>query len=561
MKILLTAVNAKYIHMNPAVRILKAYADEYGSITEIAEYTVNMEYDIILRDICRRKPGVIAFSCYIWNISFVRKLAEDVKIVLPGTDIWLGGPEVSFDAEKRLEETACLKGVIRGEGEIPFKELCAHYAEGKEISEVPGITYRSGNSIITNPDAPQIPLDDVPFIYGDMTEYADRLVYYETSRGCPFSCSYCLSSRDRPVRFRSMELLEKELQVFLDAGVRTVKFTDRTFNIDHDHAQSIWRFIKEHDNGKTVFHFEIGADLLNDDEIKLLSSMRPGLVQLEIGVQSTNPETLNAVNRKHGLNRILKASEALRKNGNMHIHLDLIAGLPYEDLESFKRSFDQVIALRPHDMQLGFLKLLKGCELSERAEEYGLTASKEPPYEVRRTPWLSPEDIFELKDVEEMCGVYYNSGRFRNTVERLAETAGSHYRVFKELADLYKKKGWAGRPHTHLNRAENLARLTDAEEIKELILYDLYLNENLKKRPSWAQDQRSDAALKALYSKYKTPGKDIHIERFGFDVKAYSENGRLVKKENYLVFDYGKRDIITNDAEVTYGAFEEAESD
>ena len=560
MKILLTAVNAKYIHMNPAIRILKAFAAEYDDITETAEYTINADYGAVLKDICRRRPDVVAFSCYIWNITYIYRLAADIKLVLPETDIWLGGPEVSFDAEERLKENAALKGIIRGEGEIPFRELCGYYAGDRSLRDVSGITYRDDDgSIRSSKDAEKICLDEIPFIYDDMTEYRDRLVYYETSRGCPFSCSYCLSSRDRPVRFRSMKQIKKELGVFLNAGVRTVKFTDRTFNIDHEHAMEIWRFIREHDNGSTVFHFEIGADLLNDDEISMLRSLRPGLVQLEIGVQSTNPETLKAVHREHGLSKIKAAAAALRENGNIHIHLDLIAGLPYEDLNSFKRSFDEVISLKPHDMQLGFLKLLKGCELRERAGEYGIISSAEPPYEVLKTPWLSPEDIFELKDVEEMCEVYWNSGRFKASASWLFERYKSPYGALKALADLYRDRGFAGRPHTHLHRAEILGMMCGDPEFRELILYDLCLTEDIKRRPSFAPDLRGDREIKDLYGKYKTPGKEMHIERFSYDVKAFSEGGALEKRENFTVFDYGRRDPITNDAEVFYGTFEEAE--
>ena len=349
MKFLLVAINAKYIHSNPAVYSLRAYAGEYGEQISLAEYTINQSIDVMLKGIFRRKPEVLCISCYIWNISIARELAEEVHRVLPDTKIWLGGPEVSYDAKQVLERNPQITGVMMGEGEETFLELVRHYADGAPgISEIRGIAWRGGDGLIRdNGFRGPVDLDTVPFIYQDLSGFENRILYYESSRGCPFSCSYCLSSIDRKLRFRSMGLVKRELQFFLDHKVPQVKFVDRTFNCSHQRALEIWRYLTEHDNGVTNFHFEIAADLLNEEELELIASMRPGMIQLEIGVQSTNPEVIREIRRKMDFDRVARVVRRLSENHNVHLHLDLIAGLPLEDFTSFGRSFDQVYALRP----------------------------------------------------------------------------------------------------------------------------------------------------------------------------------------------------------------------
>lgn len=295
----MAAINAKYIHSNLAVYSLKAYAEKYQDRIGLAEYTINQNLDDILKGIYRDHPEVLCISCYIWNISYVKNLIREVHKVLPDTAIWLGGPEVSYDARKVLEEHPEVTGVMKGEGEVTFLELAGFYLEGiSELAKIDGITYRDGDQIQENPWRGITDLSTIPFVYKDLKKFENRIIYYESSRGCPFSCSYCLSSIDKKLRFRDLELVKEELQFFLDHNVPQVKFVDRTFNCKHDHAMAIWKYLIAHDNGITNFHFEVAADLLNEEEIALIRTMRPGMIQLEIGVQSTNPDTIREIHRK-----------------------------------------------------------------------------------------------------------------------------------------------------------------------------------------------------------------------------------------------------------------------
>ena len=365
MKILLIAINAKYIHSNLAVYCLRACAGEYREQVEIAEYTINHQKEEILADIYRRKPDVAAFSCYIWNREYVAGLIRDFHLLCPKVPVWAGGPEVSYDAVRFLQEYPQAAGVMAGEGERSFRALAEIYARGleaeTELAGIPGLIWRRASGEISeNLPAKQMDLDEIPFVYESLEDFAHKIIYYESSRGCPFSCSYCLSSIDKRVRFRSLELVFQELQFFLDAKVPQVKFVDRTFNCSHSHAKAIWRYLAEHDNGITNFHFEIAADLLDEEELEILAGMRVGLIQLEIGVQSVNPKTLQEIERVTEISRLAQRTAYVRGGNNIHQHLDLIAGLPYEDYESFIHSFNEVYAMAPQQLQLGFLKVLKG---------------------------------------------------------------------------------------------------------------------------------------------------------------------------------------------------------
>ena len=388
--ILLAAINAKYIHSNLAVYSLKAYAKKYQDQIGLAEYTINQNLDDILKGIYRDHPEVLCISCYIWNISYVKNLIREVHKVLPDTAIWLGGPEVSYDARKVLEEHPEVTGVMKGEGEVTFLELAGFYLEGiSELAKIEGITYRDGDQIQENPWRGITDLSTIPFVYKDLEKFENRIIYYESSRGCPFSCSYCLSSIDKKLRFRDLELVKEELQFFLDHNVPQVKFVDRTFNCKHDHAMAIWTYIHEHDNGITNFHFEVSADLLNEKEIALINRMRPGLIQLEIGVQSANEITIREINRTMKIDVLSTIVDKIKKGNNVHQHLDLIAGLPYEGYESFGKSFDRVYKMNPEQLQLGFLKVLKGSVMHDRAQEYGIVYQDRAPYEVLSTKWLT----------------------------------------------------------------------------------------------------------------------------------------------------------------------------
>lgn len=548
MKILLAACNAKYIHSNLAVYNLKSCSGEYSSRVVVKEYTINQLRDDILKDIYLEQPDVICFSCYIWNISFVRELVPDLKKILPQVEFWAGGPEVSYDAVEFLKKNPAFLGVMVGEGEETFHELAGYYIERKPetLSEIRGVAFRDENkdrNIVHTGWRELMDLSKVPFAYSNLTEFKNRIIYYESSRGCPFSCSYCLSSIDKKLRFRDIELVKKELQFFIDNKVPQVKFVDRTFNCKHDHAMEIWRYITEHDNGITNFHFEISADLLRAEELALMKTMRPGLIQLEIGVQSTNPQTIKAIRRTMDFEKLKRIVEQIHSFGNIHQHLDLIAGLPYEGYDSFHKSFCDVYALHPEQFQLGFLKVLKGSHMMEMTGEYQILYKDREPYEVLSTAWLTYGEILRLKMVESMVEVYYNSGQFKNTLVFLEKYFDDPFRMYEALGRFYEKKGYSEISHSRMRRYEILMEFAGEqkeippEALSDVMLLDLYLRENLKSRPSFASDQKPYERLIWDYRKAKKIPKTAHIEVF-----------RDGKK---LLFDYTDRDPLTNNAQLT----------
>ena len=548
MKILLAACNAKYIHSNLAVYNLKSCSGKYSPNVVIKEYTINQIRDDILKDIYLEQPDVICFSCYIWNISFVKELVPDLKKILPHVDFWAGGPEVSYDAVEFLKKNSAFFGVMVGEGEETFHELAGYYIERKPqtLKEIRGVAFHDETkvpNIVHTGWRELMDLSKVPFAYSNLTEFKNRIIYYESSRGCPFSCSYCLSSIDKKLRFRDIELVKKELQFFIDNKVPQVKFVDRTFNCKHDHAMAIWRYITEHDNGITNFHFEISADLLREEELALMKNMRPGLIQLEIGVQSTNPQTIKAIRRTMDFEKLKGIVEQIHSFGNIHQHLDLIAGLPYEGYDSFHKSFCDVYALRPEQFQLGFLKVLKGSHMMEMTGEYQILYKDREPYEVLSTAWLTYGEILRLKMVESMVEVYYNSGQFKNTLVFLEKYFDDPFRMYEALGRFYEKKGYSEISHSRMRRYEILMEFAGeqkeipSEALSDVMLLDLYLRENLKSRPSFASDQKPYERLIWDYRKAKKIPKTAHIEVF-----------RDGKK---LLFDYTDRDPLTNNAQLT----------
>lgn len=541
MKILLAACNAKYIHSNLAVYDLKAYSSDYDEHVILREYTINQPKDEILKDIYSSGADVVCFSCYIWNISFVRELIRDLVKILPKTAFWAGGPEVSYDAEKFLTEMPEMTGVMVGEGEKTFHDLLEFYIDGKDsLEEISGIAYRTGDKIIHNGWRELMDLSAIPFVYEHLEKFENRIIYYESSRGCPFSCSYCLSSIDKKLRFRDLELVKKELQFFVDHRVPQVKFVDRTFNCKHEHAMTIWKYILEHDNGVTNFHFEISADLLREEEMELMSQMRPGLIQLEIGVQSTNPETIRAIHRHMDLKKLEHCVNRVHSFRNIHQHLDLIAGLPYEDYDTFHQSFNDVYQMKPDQLQLGFLKVLKGSLMQKEAEVYGIVYKEKEPYEVLSTNWLTYGEVLKLKMVESMVEVYYNSGQFWHTLEYLVPFEKDAFTFYEKLGSFYEKKGYSEISHSRMRRYEILLEYlqeeTDVptEVAAQKMLYDLYLREKLKKRPVFAPDQKQYETAVWNYRKNNQVSKTAHIEVF--------ENGTVI------LFDYEKRDPLSNNA-------------
>ena len=545
MKILLVACNAKYIHSNLAVYDLQAYASDYADHIVLKEYTINQQKDDIMRDIYLEHPDVVCVSCYIWNLSFVKELMADLIKILPGADFWAGGPEVSYDAEKFLTENSEFKGVMVGEGEETFKELAGYYVEKnpQDLKDMTGICYRDGDQIIHNGWRQIMDLSSIPFIYKDLSEFKNRIIYYESSRGCPFSCSYCLSSIDKKLRFRDTETVKKELQFFIDNKVPQVKFVDRTFNCKHDHAMAIWKYINEHDNGVTNFHFEISADLLREEELQEMSTMRPGLIQLEIGVQSTNPDTIKVIHRTMDFEKLKGIVDRIHSFGNIHQHLDLIAGLPYEDYDSFRHSFNDVYALKPQQLQLGFLKVLKGSHMMEMCREYGIVYKTQEPYEVLSTKWLDYDHVLKLKTVENMVEVYYNSGQFQNTLEYLEKFFPDAFSIYERLGSFYMEKGYGDVSHTRMRRYEILLEFLEdvpeisMDQVKDQMVYDLYLRENLKSRPGFARDQKPFERQIWDFRKREKVAKNAHVEVFA--------DGTV------LLFNYADRDPLTNNAHVT----------
>lgn len=544
MKILLAACNAKYIHSNLAVYDLQVYAAKYADHIILKEYTINQQKDDIMRDIYLEHPDVVCVSCYIWNISFVKELMADLTKILPDADFWAGGPEVSYDAEKFLAENPEFTGVMVGEGEETFLELSGHYIEQSpaDLKDITGVCYRNGEKIVHNGWRQIMDLSSIPFIYKDLADFKNRIIYYESSRGCPFSCSYCLSSIDKKLRFRDTEMVKKELQFFIDNKVPQVKFVDRTFNCKHDYAMAIWKYINEHDNGVTNFHFEISADLLREEELQEMSTMRPGLIQLEIGVQSTNPDTIKAIHRTMDFEKLKGIVNRIHSFGNIHQHLDLIAGLPYEDYDSFRRSFNDVYALKPQQLQLGFLKVLKGSHMMEMCQEYEIVYKTREPYEVLSTKWLDYDHVLKLKSVENMVEVYYNSGQFQNTLEYLEGFFPDAFSIYEGLGRFYMEKGYGDVSHTRMRRYEILLEFLEnvpeisMDKVKDQMVYDLYLRENLKSRPGFAKDQKPFERQIWDFRKREKVAKNAHMEVFA--------DGKV------LLFDYADRDPLTNNAHV-----------
>lgn len=602
MKFLLTALNAKYIHSNPALYSLRAYAgQEYIQHIAIAEYTINHRVESILSDIYKHRPDVIAFSCYIWNFRMIREIITELHKIMPTLPIWLGGPEVSFDAEKILKEYPMITGVMIGEGEKTFLSLLQNYlqtlekdslyedssehlpdfSQGAFLNEIPGIVFRTGENIITTKLQELTDISMLPFLYENLEPFQNRIIYYETSRGCPYRCSYCLSSIDKKVRLRDVDIVKKELQFFLDNRVAQVKFVDRTFNCSHRHAMEIWRYIHEHDNGVTNFHFEIAAEIISEEQLEILSEMRPGLVQLEIGVQSTNPTTLKEINRSMDMDKLKYIVTRIHSGNNVHIHLDLIAGLPYEDYHSFSQSFNEVYAMRPQQFQLGFLKVLKGSPMHEKAGSYGINYTSEPPYEVLYSKWMPYDKLCDLKRIEEMVELYYNSNQFTHTLSVLEGAFEGAFSMYERLAEYYEESGYFLNSPSRVYRYEALLRFAcrydkEKEELyKELLTYDIYLRENMKSRPGFSKDltaykeqlqnfYKEEDKLREqlpLYAEYQPRqiAKMTHIEAFSYAVWEDNLDKRMsrAKSPTAVLFDYRQRSPLTNEARILLVPMEE----
>lgn len=564
MKLLLTAINAKYIHSNLAVYSLRAYAKEYREQIELAEYTINHRMEYILSGIYKKRPDVLCFSCYIWNISEVLAVAEEFHKLCPDVPIWMGGPEVSYEVENFLQEHPFVTGVMVGEGEKIFQDLCEYYVNlekkgkicfGEKPETIKGLAFLNadGHMIFTEPQTP-LDMSTIPFCYDEMEDFKNRIIYYESSRGCPFRCSYCLSSIDKKLRFKDIGLVKQELLFFIEKEVPQVKFVDRTFNCDHHHAMEIWRFLKENDRGITNFHFEIAADLLTDEEIEFIAGLRPGLIQLEIGVQTTNPETITEIHRSMDLERVKYVTSRIKEGKNVHQHLDLIAGLPFEDYMTFQKSFDEIYALKPEQLQLGFLKVLKGSYMFEHAKEYGVIYQSRPPYETMETKWLSFDEVLKIKQVEEMLEVYYNSRQYPMSIKLLETEFDSAFAMFAALGDYYEQKGYFSLSHSRIQRLNIFLEFVETidkehlEVFRQAATYDIYSRENAKSRPAFSGDL---SEFRELTRKFCKKGKLEHIEKFDYRMPQEETVTTLPEREEqpyYLLFDYEKRDMLNHQA-------------
>ena len=575
MKFLLVGINSKYIHSNPAIYSLRGCLGENQHAVKAVEYTINQDIAAIRSSIYKEHPDAIGFSCYIWNIRYVLELAEDLSRLLSGIPIWFGGPEVSYRAQSLLEQYRWLSGVMCGEGEASFAALVRRMMEGNyDPVGISGLVYRGSDGKIY--DTRPVMLSDfehLPFLYSDGNLPENRIIYYETSRGCPYRCSYCLSSVDKKIRLRDLEMVFRELDFFLERRVPQVKMIDRTFNCVRIRARKIWKYLRDHDNGITNFHFEIGADLLEEEDFAILAGMRPGLVQFEIGVQTANPQTLKAIRREAPLDKICQAVRRVHEFGNIHQHLDLIAGLPFEDYESFGHSFDLVYSLSPDQLQLGFLKVLSGTQMEQEAEKYGIVYSSQPPYEVLSTKWLSYDELCRLKQIEDAVETFYNSRQFEGTVRYLEQKVSRTFELFEMMADwlagMCKDGGRPGRKRLYEEMALCMERYWPEERglWSQLLTMDYDARENSGARPSFAEGASGwkemekafyieEAAKRRYLPKYEAyDSKQLqhmtHMEVFDWNLVDFMQGKMLCRERTVVLFDYKNRDFRSANAKMT----------
>lgn len=572
MKTIIIAVNSKYIHSSLAAWYLKASCDKECGEVVVMEFTINDNLESVLSRIYAQGCNVAAFSCYIWNIGFVLKLAENLKKVLPGVKIILGGPEVSFGSEDILRSNWFVDYIIAGEGEDTFGLLLHSFIdEGINTSAIEGLTGRNDGEIHGTASFPLVrELDTIssPYTKEMLQAIGNRIVYFESSRGCPFSCSYCISSTFGGVRYFSMDRVKSDLLILLSAGVRLVKFVDRTFNCNRQRAKEIFSFIIENAMG-TSFHFEAAADLFDEEMFDILSGAPKGLIQLEIGIQSTNEASLEAVKRKTDIKKVFYSIKRLKESGNMHIHVDLIAGLPLEDYKSFMNSFNEAYGLYPHQLQLGFLKLLKGSGLRHEYQKYGYKFRQYPPYEILANDYLSFGDIIKLKKVEELLERYYNSTRFQRTLKFLIEGFfPSPAAFFEELSWYYEDEGYYERAVSSrelytilLNFVPRLKVKVDIVLFNELLKFDFLVSDNTNNLPKGLERLYSNDFKARCFEFLKSqeniesflpefsgvpPKKiynEVHFEVFRFNVAV--DAGTMEEEDTVILFNYSQKDSIT----------------
>ncbi|MDU6876860.1 MAG: B12-binding domain-containing radical SAM protein [Clostridium botulinum] len=552
MKVLLVAINSKYIHSNLAIRYLRASTEDLNYECVLKEFTINDRKENILEKIIMEKADLVAFSCYIWNLQYVEELANLIKLVSPSTEIIFGGPEVSYDSESFLKRVPG-EYVIEGEGEETFRELIQCKIKNKNLDKVKGLYIKNADNIVYTGKRPNISMDSIVFPYKKDEDLKNKIVYYEASRGCPFNCKYCLSSTLHGVRFHDIERVKKEIKFLVDKNVKLIKFVDRTFNCNHKFAMEIWEYIASLDTDAT-FHFEISADLLTEEELDILKKAENGRIQFEIGVQTTNNEVLKNINRYVNFQTIKEKVEELKKLKNIKQHLDLIAGLPGEDYNSFKKSFNDVYSIEPEEIQLGFLKLLKGSSMREEAEKWGMVYSPYPPYEILSTKDISYEELLILKKVEEVVDKYYNSGKFNNILKYFLMEFETPFDFYYELAMFCSKKGYFDRnisgPQYYkvfIEFNEEVLK-KDNKFLREIVKYD-YLRFNKRQwLPEFLIRDIDKKIKRNLKEKVLQNGiqvsDNIHIEKFFVDVESFIKANIKEKKEMYVIFNEKDRENI-----------------
>lgn len=568
MKTVIIALNSKYIHSALAPWYLKENCTPDCGEVKVLEFSINESTDFVLESIYEEKCDIAAFSCYIWNISEVMKIADNLKSILPKVKIILGGPEVSFNAIEIMQQNAGIDFILSGEGEQTFRQLLSSLVnQTMEYESIKSLTYRDGEHIVSSER--YAVTEDLNMIRSPYSEEmfltaGNKIVYYESSRGCPFDCSYCLSSTFKGVRYLSLERVKADILSFIKAGTTMVKFVDRTFNCNLDRAKQIISFIIDN-AGATHFHFEAAADLFDEELLSILLKAPAGLIQFEVGIQTTNNDTIKAVNRKTRLDEVFSKVQKLNSFGNIHLHLDLIVGLPYEDYVSFRQSFNDVYDLKPQQLQVGFLKLLKGSRIRTEADKYGYKFRNYPPYEVLSNDYLSYEEISRLKNIEDMVERFFNSGRFNKTVDYLIKGFfASSFDFYEKLSAYFKEYRYFERSLSSRDLYTIMLDFTkaccpdiDLKVVNELLKFDFLVSNNTNNLPTGVTRNIEAGFKEKCFEFLKTgeyikeyiphfegiPAKQIynkvHFERFLFDVTK-----DCIKEDSIVVlFDYTNNNI------------------
>ncbi len=560
MNVNLIGINCKYIHTNLAIRSLKKYCDATNTLESninLYEYTINNNLDDILEDIYSNKADVIGFSVYLWNVEIIKNIICELKKVMPNTKILVGGPEVSYYTVEEFELLGA-DFLIKRYGEKTFYDLLHNLENNKPLNTLKSFMYYDSDVVYNNNEINFANLEDIPFVYNDcLDDFENKIIYYEASRGCPYSCQYCLSSVEEGLYILPIERVFSDISFFLDNKVMQVKFCDRTFNANKNYAKSIWKFLIENDNQYTNFHFELSAEIIDQEMLEILATAREGLIQFEIGIQSTNQQTLTEVARSINTESIFKNVKILNDLGNIHLHTDLIVGLPHEDFESFKKSFNDVYSLKAEQLQVGFLKLLKGSALRTNAPLHDMLYKSYAPYEILSNKWLSYDEILTLKAVENMVETFYNSRSFITTVDYLVAQFNSAFDFYLELSTYYAENDLQKFSHKKIKLYEHLYNFAtfkkfDLNIVTNLIKYDILSKENLAILPEYLHTDNNlkwtylndDNFIENNLNQYtsdfdkKAIARNIRFEEFSVDVAAFVENRKIIQQSTILMFDY-----------------------